>query len=282
MKIALFLLATALVNAKSWNAGLGSADISPTEPIYLNGYGNRTHPSTGVKQKLWAKAVALEDEKGNRVVIVTTDLLGLPGSVSDVIAARLAKQYGMKRSQLLLNSSHTHGAPMVEGNLATMFMLNTTERLAIHNYTERLKDQIVAAVQQAVADLKPAQLATGHGKASFAVNRRVAAANGVYTIGVNPTGPIDHDVPVLRISSPDGKLRAALFGYTCHNTTMGGDISKPTPTTPVTRKRLLKSSTPARKPCSIFFAAATKTPALAASLSSPKSMATPWPAQLLR
>ena len=224
MKIALFLLATALVNAKSWNAGLGSADISPTEPIYLNGYGNRTHPSTGVKQKLWAKALALEDEKGNRVVIVTTDLLGLPGSVSDVIAARLAKQYGMKRSQLLLNSSHTHGAPMVEGNLATMFMLNTTERLAIHNYTERLKDQIVAAVQQAVADLKPAQLATGHGKASFAVNRRVAAANGVYTIGVNPTGPIDHDVPVLRISSPDGKLRAALFGYTCHNTTMGGDI----------------------------------------------------------
>ncbi len=34
-----------------------------------------------------------------------------------------------------------------------------------------------------------------------------------------PTGPVDHDVPVLRIDSPDGKLRAVAFGYACHNTT---------------------------------------------------------------
>ena len=39
---------------------------------------------------------------------------------------------------------------------------------------------------------------------------------------VNPAGPVDHDVPVLKVTSPDGKLRTILFGYACHNTTIGG------------------------------------------------------------
>ena len=226
MKIAILMLAAfaPLVDAKTWKAGLASVDISPTEPIYLNGYGNRTHPSTGVKQRLWAKALALEDEKGKRVVIVTTDLLGMPGAVSDVIASRLARQSGLRREQLMINSSHTHAAPMIEGNLATMFDLNAAERLAIHNYTEKLKDQMVDVVTKAIAELKPAHIALGHGKAGFAINRRVLAKTGAYAIGTNPQGPIDHDVPVLRITSLDGKLLGALFGYTCHNTTMGGDI----------------------------------------------------------
>lgn len=31
---------------------------------------------------------------------------------------------------------------------------------------------------------------------------------------------MDHDVPVLRVDSPDGELRAVLFGYACHCTTL--------------------------------------------------------------
>ena len=31
---------------------------------------------------------------------------------------------------------------------------------------------------------------------------------------------MDHDVPVLRVDTPEGKLRAVLFGYACHNTTL--------------------------------------------------------------
>ncbi|MFH1717612.1 MAG: hypothetical protein ABIF19_09700, partial [Planctomycetota bacterium] len=36
----------------------------------------------------------------------------------------------------------------------------------------------------------------------------------------NPDGPVDHDVPVLRIDGDDGKLRAVMFGYACHSTTL--------------------------------------------------------------
>jgi len=34
---------------------------------------------------------------------------------------------------------------------------------------------------------------------------------------------VDHDVPVLCVTSPSGKALAVLFSYACHNTTLGGD-----------------------------------------------------------
>jgi hypothetical protein len=63
----------------------------------------------------------------------------------------------------------------------------------------------------------------GEGSAGFAINRRQATPTGV-KIGIDPNGPVDHTVPVLRITGADGKLRAVLFGYACHNTTLTAEI----------------------------------------------------------
>ena len=77
-----FIAAVLCLAAVAWGAGMRGGvariDITPDGPIWLSGYGDRTHPSTGVLIRLWAKALALEDAKGGRVVIVTTDLIGLP------------------------------------------------------------------------------------------------------------------------------------------------------------------------------------------------------------
>src|SRR6266545_6672873 len=66
-----------------WKAGLASIDITPTEPIWLAGYAARTHPSEGAVHPIYAKALALEDSRKNRLVIVTTDLLGFTRALSD-------------------------------------------------------------------------------------------------------------------------------------------------------------------------------------------------------
>ena len=72
---------------------------------------------------------------------------------------------------------------------------------------------------KSLADLKPANLRFAQGTAKFAVNRRELTMTGIIN-GKNPAGPVDHDVPVLEVTAPDGNLRAILFGYACHNTTL--------------------------------------------------------------
>ena len=75
----------------------------------------------------------------------------------------------------------------------------------------------------ALGDLAPAQLSYASGQAHFAVNRREPSPEGI-RIGVNPDGPVDPAVPVLRVRTSDGKLKAVLFGYACHNTTLTGEF----------------------------------------------------------
>src|SRR5258707_14389056 len=102
--------------AAEFRAGVARVDITPAGPIRLSGYSSRTHPSDGVIAPLYAKALAIEDSKKHRIVIVTTDLVGLPRAITDVVSARLQKEHGLNRSELVFNCSHTHTGPMIQGN----------------------------------------------------------------------------------------------------------------------------------------------------------------------
>lgn len=204
-------------------AGVSRADITPDAPMWMSGYAARTHPSTGVLQRLWAKALAIEDARGSRVVIVTTDLIGLPRSITDAASARLIQERGLERSRILFNSSHTHTGPLVSGNLLTMFDLTAAERAQVDEYGRALTSKLVQVAASAIADLAPASIDYGFGEAGFAINRRQFSQTGV-KIGVNPQGPVDRTVPVLRVRSADGKLRTVLAAYACHNTTLTAEF----------------------------------------------------------
>ncbi len=222
--LALFIVVgTAAAAPRGMRAGVGRVNITPDGPIWMTGYASRTHPSTGVLQPLWAKALAIEDAKGSKVVIVTTDLIGLPRSITDVVSARILKDHGLDRARLLFNSSHTHTGPLVRGNLITMFDLNPQDLAKVEEYGQKLTDQLVQVVAAAIGDLAPATLDYGFGETGFAINRRQASPTGV-KIGLNPTGPVDRSVPVIRVRSSDGKLRAVLMAYACHNTTLTGEF----------------------------------------------------------
>ena len=213
------------VLAADFQAGVARVDITPPMPFWLSGYAARTNAATTVRHALFAKALALADDRGGRVVIVTADLIGFPRELSDSVAERVARQQGLDRSQLLLNASHTHYGPVVRSGLSLMFNFDATEKERVAQYSRKLADDLVALVDTALADLAPAQLACGHGTAGFAINRRERTATDV-RLGENPTGPTDHDVPVLRVTAPDGRLRAVLFGYACHGTTLSGKFNE--------------------------------------------------------
>ena len=202
---------------QAWKAGLAQVVITPQKPLWMAGYASRTKPSEGVIQELYAKALALEDHSGKRAVLVTSDLLGFPAAVSHNIAERVERQHHLERARLLLSSSHTHGGPVIGKTLGLMYPMNSQQWADVEAYTSDLEDKIVKLVGAALKSLQPARLGFGHGEAGFAMNRR-ARTNEEIAIGVNKEGPVDHDVPVLRVDDKHGKLRAFVFGYACHNT----------------------------------------------------------------
>ncbi len=225
LRLVLGILLTVCASAADYRAGVARIDITPKQAIWMSGYASRTHPSEGVISPLFAKALAIEDNKGGRVVIVTTDLVGLPRAISDVVAARALKQFDLDRAGLVLNSSHTHTGPIVRPGLTSMFNLKDEDDQVLREYAQQLTDNLVNVIGAAIGDLSPALLLYGEGEAGFAINRRESTPNG-FKIGLNPKGPVDHTVPVFKITAPDGSLRAVLFGYACHNTTLTGEFYK--------------------------------------------------------
>src|SRR5438105_2096029 len=96
-----------------WKAGLAQVKITPESPVPLSGYAARTRPFEKVAADLYVKALVLEDRMGRRGVLVTSDLIGFPAAVAEPIAERIEKKTGLKREQILLNSSHTHAGPQL-------------------------------------------------------------------------------------------------------------------------------------------------------------------------
>ncbi|MCC6538407.1 MAG: neutral/alkaline non-lysosomal ceramidase N-terminal domain-containing protein [Bryobacterales bacterium] len=208
-----------------FRAGAAVADITPAGPIWMSGYAARKAPSEGAAEPLHAKALAMEDRKGSRVVIVTTDLIGLPREITDQVAARLGQDQDLRRAQVLFNSSHTHAGPIVWPNLRPLFALDAAQQKIAEAYARRLTDELYRVAIAALSKMEPATLHYSEGKAGFAANRREFRKEKVQ-FGVNPNGPVDHTVPVVDVRSANGKRLAILFGYTCHNTTLAADFLK--------------------------------------------------------
>ncbi len=204
---ALPLRATA---ATAWRAGVATADITPRAALWMAGFAARTQPAQGTAQPLHAKALALDDGSGGRLVVVALDLLGVTTGMSERIGAAVTTRYGLPRERLLLAASHTHSGPVVDAQLLVAYDVTPQQVADIEAYTATLETQIVDIVGAALQALAPATLHAGHTSVDFAANRRVQFA---------PDGPVDHRVPMLRVDM-DGKPRAVLFSYACHNTTL--------------------------------------------------------------
>jgi neutral ceramidase len=213
----LFCLAMVAPAQPGWKAGVARVAITPREPIWLAGFANRNRPSEGVLADIYAKALAIEDASGAVSVVFTSDLVGFTRSDVETISRRVETAAGVPRDRLLLNASHNHSAPVTRGLLPLYYDLAPPHTAAIERYSSRLLDQIVEVIAQAVRERTPVALSFEQGLAGFAVNRRRARPGGR-----SLPGPVDPDVPVLAVREPAGRLKAVVFGYACHATTLAG------------------------------------------------------------
>lgn len=209
--------------ATGWKAGAAKRIITPRENMWMSGYGGRDKPSEGKLTDLFAKALVLEDASGQLAVLLTLDLVGIDRELSLAVRNALKQKHGLEPKQIAICCSHTHCGPVVGGNLATMYFLDAAQQRLVDDYTKTLRVELVSVVDDALANLAPCQLAWANGRATFAVNRRTnkeAEVPQIREAGQELKGPVDHDVPVLRVTGADGKLKAVAFGYACHATVL--------------------------------------------------------------
>lgn len=205
--------------------GLAVVDITPEEPIRLTGYGNRREPATEVAQRLHAKALAIgADGDPGPLVFVTVDNCIIPGRFIDEAADRLKAKVGLPRERFVVCASHTHNGPTLTDAAPFLFgePIPAEHQAAIDRYTKRLVDEMVEVSLAALADRKPARLDWGQGEVGIAANRRIVKDGKYVGMAPNPNGLTDRKMPVLRVTSPDGALRAVMLNVACHCTTLTG------------------------------------------------------------
>ncbi|MBX7208485.1 MAG: neutral/alkaline non-lysosomal ceramidase N-terminal domain-containing protein [Verrucomicrobiaceae bacterium] len=204
-----------------WKAGAASAKITPDGPMWMAGYAARTKPSEGVELDLFAKALVVQDAMGAKFALVTLDLIGVPRNVRLAVAERVRKELGIDAAHLTLNASHTHSGPELRTTSVHGADDPARREEEAAGYTNKLQDTIVRLITEAAAKARPAALDYCSARCGFAMNRRTPDGKGGWNNFPNPAGPVDHTVPVLKLSGADGKEIALVFGYSCHCTTLG-------------------------------------------------------------
>jgi hypothetical protein len=157
------------------------------------------------------------------VVLVTSDFQGIPKQFSDRVFAQLQQKLSLQRQQVMLTFSHNHCGPRLGDDLVDYYPVESEQVKLVDEYSTQMETKLVALVEDALARLAPAEIAIGTGRATFAVNRRNNREPEVpqmLTKGTPLAGPVDHAVPVMTVTRPDGHLDAILFGYACHPTTL--------------------------------------------------------------
>ncbi len=204
-----------------YKVGFGRRQITPPLPIPLAGFANRAKLGDTPGTDIWTKALAMEDGTGQKLVIVTADLVTMPKAMFDMVAGRIMYRNGLDRAHVVINLSHTHSGP-------TLGWKEGTDRemmLRIETYRNKVLDAMADVASDAVADLKPATISYGAGQVEFPHNRRQHQPDGAWVFGVNPDGPVDRTVPVLKVTGADGKVRGALFGLSCHPSVLTYDFT---------------------------------------------------------
>lgn len=199
-----------------YSVGVATVDITPDYPVRMSGYASRTSEAEGVAQRIFAKALAVGSDAEGPAILIAVDNCSVPAVVSDEVAARLKRSSSITRERFVVCSTHTHTAPKLNGVVPLLFRDEVPQEHEQHiaRYTADLTDRLEQAARAALSDRRPSRIDWTTGTVGFAANRRPQG------------GPVDHSLPLLRVTGEDGKLRALLAAYACHCTTLEGDFNQ--------------------------------------------------------
>ena len=201
-------------------AAVVKIDITPSDSQHLLGYQERK--STGVLDRIYHKIVALDDGT-TQFYIISSDVCLYSPSEYDKVAALLNKQYGINPLNVWWTVTHTHSAPEFgETGLYGVYMGDRIQHTVDAAYTAMIEQKLIEGISEVRSKLTEARLSVGWGFSQANMNRRAIDVNGKASLGMNPDGPVDRRIGLLRIDKPDGKPMALIANYPIHGTVMSG------------------------------------------------------------
>ena len=207
--------------------GAGKAQITPPEELLpqMITLGGMTFGE--INDDLFVRAIALDNGE-RRILMVCFELDKAP--YPQEYTKLLSEATGVGERDILFFAIHTHTAPLT-GYRPFEPKHDITKKppeiqKAVYAYEALVREQMLCAAKQAVFNLQPAVLGFGQGRSNINVNRC-----GMYTsmdgsgrtiaeTGVNPNGPVDHTVSVLRINDLQGQAIAFFVNFPVHCVTM--------------------------------------------------------------
>jgi hypothetical protein len=204
--------------------GIARRDITAPVGIYSRYWGAADHDAAdGVHRPATATAISLgsiDQSDQTNLVLVAIDY-GSFHPLTDEKEIRYAVQQsaGLDEASLLINVSHCHA-----GANASSQRTDFPGGEYILDYLAFLKEQIIQVVNEAQSSMTPAWITWGYGRCSLAVHRDYWDAEAEeFGCGFNPLGNPDDTLLVGRVTGDDDALKAVLFNYACHPTTLAWD-----------------------------------------------------------
>lgn len=207
--------------AGSLRAACVKVNITPDEPQWLLGYGPRQ--SEGVHDNLYHRIVAMDDGK-TQFFLISTDIAMVSPDTYDKFCKKLEKETGVKAEQVWWTATHTHSAPEVgPSGLARLFLGNRYMHEPNLEYSKWVENILIKGIKEAQSRLEPARFGIDIGASAANVNRREITADGTCRLGVNPDGPVDRQIGLIRLERLDGTPLALIANYAMHGTVLGGN-----------------------------------------------------------
>lgn len=178
--------------------GFANASISPDFPVYISGGYYPKRISEKTIDDLKVVCVALTDESGKTVLLISQDMEESFDHYVDEARERVEKATGVPYDDIYVSSTHTHSAPGVNRQLT-----------GVLRFLELYYAAIEKAAVEAMADRAPAEALVGTTQAEgMTFVRRYKLADGTYqgargnfskcTEIVDHAYPADHTMQLIR------------------------------------------------------------------------------------
>ncbi|MEN3336817.1 MAG: hypothetical protein V7647_493 [Acidobacteriota bacterium] len=204
----------------AFRAAAVKVDITPQTSQWLLGYQARR--STGVHDPIYHRVVAM-DSGDTQFYLISSDLCLFSPSLYDSVTRDLEAGLGISAKQVMWGVTHTHAAPEIGPQDMYKVLLGRSDHEWDRDYTTHTTRALVEAVRTAREKLEPARIAFGIGSSMANINRRAKDVDGRVSLGLNPEGPVDRQVNLIRLQRLDGTPIALVANYAMHGTVMSGD-----------------------------------------------------------